>query len=480
MMKRQLGKWTTLAVILILLVNLMSPAFAAESTVDINSYRLGNELDYLIKYILNNTVDDTLTKEELITAAKNGIFEAVDQHSHYYDTEEFNELNASTSGNFGGVGAYVEFKEGFYYVTGFTDVSPAKESGLRVGDKIVVVNGKALEGLASSEALNYIRGKVGSNARIGITRGNTDRVQYYDMVRELIKSNPITVMMPDENEQLDADMAYVRITQFNANLLSNMQVTFKELKEAKIKKVIFDLRGNPGGYLDQVLEVLKMIVVNDDLLHVQYKDNAKNFRSELQVAPFEIAVLVNGDSASASEIFAGAIQDTNSGIIIGDQTYGKGSVQGIFPLTNKEGFKMTIAEYFTPDWHKVNGVGITPDIIIPQTLPMEKLLSDFPMANEQSTLKYLQKSKTIQTVKAQLAYLGYEVDPSDDLFNQELAYVLPQFQRDFRINLSYRLDPETQATLNALTTGNNAYYRYLAKNLYEDDAFARAIEELRK
>ena len=479
-MKRQLGKWTSLAVILILLVNLMSPAFAADSKVDVNAYRLGNELDYLIQYILNNTVNDDLTKEELITAAKNGIFETIDQHSHYYDTEGFKGLNASTSGNFGGVGAYVEFKEGFYYITGFTEVSPAGESGLRVGDKVVVVNGKPLEGLPSNEALNNIRGEVGSNARIGITRGNTDRVQYYDMVRELIKSNPITVVLPDENEQLDEDMAYVRITQFNANLLSNMQVTFAELKEAKIHKVIFDLRDNPGGYLDQVLEVLKLLVTNDDLLHVQYKDSAKNFRSDLKTAPFEIAVLVNGNSASASEIFAGAIQDTNSGIIIGDQTYGKGSVQGIFPLTNQEGFKMTIAEYFTPDWHKVDGVGITPDIIVPQTLPMEKLLSDFPMANEQSTIKYLQKNKVVRTIKAQLAYLGYEVDPSSDLYNQELAYVIPQFQRDFRINLTYHLDPETQATLNALTTGNQSYYRYLAKNLYEDDAFARAIEELRK
>lgn len=479
-MKRQLGKWTTLAVILILLVNLMSPAFAADSKVDVNAYRLGNELDYLINYILNNTVNEDLTKEELITAAKNGIFETIDQHSHYYDIEGFKGLNESTSGNFGGVGAYVEFKDGFYHVTGFTDVSPAKEAGLRVGDKIVVVNGKPLEGLPSSEALNNIRGEAGSNARIGITRGNSDRLQYYDMIRELIKSNPITIILPDENEQLDEDMAYVRITQFNANLLSNMQVTFAELKEANIQKVIFDLRGNPGGYLDQVLEVLKMLVVNDDLLHVQYKDSAKNFRSDLKTAPFEIAVLVNGDSASASEIFAGAIQDTNSGIIIGDKTYGKGSVQGIFPLTNQEGFKMTIAEYFTPDWHKVDGVGITPDIIVPQTLPMEKLLSDFPMANEQSTIKYLQKSKAVRTIKAQLAYLGYEVEPEDDLYDQELAYVIPQFQKDFRINVTYHLDPETQATLNALTTGNQSYYRYLAKNLYEDDAFARAIEELGK
>jgi carboxyl-terminal processing protease len=479
-MKRQLGRWTTLAVILILLVNLMSPAFAAESQIDVNAYRLGNELDYLINYILNNTVNDELTSEDLITAAKNGIFELVDEHSHYYDEEGFNGLNASTSGNFGGIGAMVEFVDGFYHVKGFVDDSPAKEAGLRVGDKFIVVNGVPLEGLPASKAISHIRGEVDSNARVGIMRGQSTRVQYYEITRKLIHNNPISLILGKNDDKLDDNMAYLRISQFNANTLLNMQSTFAQLEEEGVDKVIFDLRDNPGGYLDQVLEVLKMIVVNDDLLHVQYKDNAKNFRSDLKTAPFEIAVLVNGNSASASEIFAGAIQDTHSGIIIGDQTYGKGSVQGIFPLTNKEGFKMTIAEYFTPDWHKVNGVGITPDIIIPQTLPMETLLADFPMANEQSTLKYLQKSKTIQTVKAQLAYLGYEVDPSDDLFNQELAYVLPQFQRDFRINLSYRLDPETQATLNALTTGNNAYYRYLAKNLYEDDAFARAIEELRK
>ena len=479
-MKRQVGKWTTLAVILILLVNVMSPAFAAESQVGVNASRLGNELDYLIKYILNNTVNEDLTSEELVTAAKNGIFELVDEHSHYYDVDSFQEMNASTSGNFGGVGARVEFVDGFYYVTGFVEDSPAQEAGLRVGDKFIVVNGVPLEGLRASQAIGTIRGEVDSTARVGIARGQSDRVIYYDIIRKLIQSNPINLILGKDNDKLDDNMAYLRISQFNANTLLNMQTTFAQLEEEGIEKVIFDLRDNPGGYLDQVLEVLKLLVVNDDILHVQYKDSSKDFRSKLKTAPFEMAVLVNGNSASASEIFAGAIQDTNSGMIIGDQTYGKGSVQGIFPLTNKEGFKMTIAEYFTPDWHKVNGVGITPDIVIPQTLPMERLLADFPMANEQSTIKYLLRSKTIQTVKAQLAYLGYEVDPADDLYNQELAYVLPQFQRDFRINLSYRLDPETQATLNALTTGNKAYYQYLAKNLYEDDAFARAIEELRK
>ena len=324
-------------------------------------------MNTLIQYILNNAVKDDVTEEDLITAAKNGLFELLDEHSHYYDVEGFKELNASTSGNFGGIGAFVEFKEGFYYVTGFTDDSPAKDSGLRIGDKFVVVNGVALEGLKASDALNHIRGEVDSLARVGITRGNTDRVQYYNVTRKLIHSNPITVVLPEDNDKLDADMAYVRITRFNANLLSNMKETFALLEEEKIEKVIFDIRGNPGGYLDQVLEVLKMLVVNDDLLHVQYKDNAKNFRSDLKTPSFEVAVLVNGDSASASEIFAGAIQDTNTGIIIGEKTYGKGSVQGIFPLTNGEGFKMTVAEYFTPDWHKVDGVGITPDIIIPQT-----------------------------------------------------------------------------------------------------------------
>ncbi len=479
-MKQRIGKWTTLAVILILMVNLMSPAFAAESSIDINAYRLGNDIEYLIQYILNNTVKEDVTEEDLITAAKNGLFELIDEHSHYYDVEGFKELNASTSGNFGGIGAYVEFKEGFYYVTGFTDESPAKDAGLRIGDKFIVVNGIALEGLKASDALNHIRGEVDSMARVGITRGNTDRVQYYNITRKLIHSNPITVVLPEDNDKLDDDMAYVRITRFNANLLSNMKETFALLEEEKIEKVIFDIRGNPGGYLDQVLEVLKMLVVNDDLLHVQYKDNAKNFRSDLKTPSFEVAVLVNGDSASASEIFAGAIQDTNTGVIIGEKTYGKGSVQGIFPLTNGEGFKMTVAEYFTPDWHKVDGVGITPDIIIPQTLPMETLLSDFPMAKEQYTIKYLSKIKEVKTIKAQLAYLGYDVDPDDSVYDQELAYIIPQFQRDFRIDLSYNLDAETQATLNALTMGNQSYYRYLARNLYEDTAFDRAIEELRK
>jgi len=479
-MKRRIGKWTTLAVILILMVNLMSPAFAAGNSVDMNAYRLGNEIEYLIQYILNNTVNEDLTQEDLITAAKNGLFELVDEHSHYYDVEGFKELNASTSGNFGGIGAYVEFNEGFYYVTGFTDESPAKDAGLRIGDKFVVVNGVPLEGLKASDALNNIRGDVDSLARVGITRGNSDRVQYYEITRKLIHSNPITVVMPEDNDKLDQDMAYIRITRFNANLLSNMKETFAQLEDEKIEKVIFDLRGNPGGYLDQVLDVLRMLVTNDDLLHVQYKDSAKNFRSDLRTQPFDVVVLVNGDSASASEIFAGAIQDTNTGIIIGEKTYGKGSVQGIFPLTNQEGFKMTIAEYFTPDWHKVDGVGITPDIIIPQTLPMETLLSDFPMAKEQYTIKYLSKNKVVKTIKAQLAYLGYDVDPDDELYDQELAYVIPQFQRDFRLDVSYNLDAETQATLNALTTGNQAYYRYLARNLYEDEAFDRAIEELRK
>lgn len=342
---------------------------------------LQQELEFLgklLKFVKANYAYE-VTEEQLIEGAMKGLFFNLDDYSCYYTKEEFEELNEMVSGDFGGIGLHIIEKNSRVTVLTPIKDTPGFKAGIKPEDIIVSVDDVDIKGFTSKQAADIMRGEPGTKVKLGIVREGEQKVLYFNIVRELIKINPI------EHELLKDNIGYIKITEFNGHTLENILKTLGEFNTNKVDKVIFDVRNNPGGSLNEVVNVLRFLVPRGPIVHIKYSDGEilthESYNDELD---FKIAVLVNKGSASASEIFAGAIKDTGVGTIIGTTTFGKGTVQSILPLVNGGGIKLTIAEYLTANKNPVNKVGIEPDIIV-----------------ENKTEEDLQLKKAIQVLKEQ-------------------------------------------------------------------------------
>ncbi|MCF6464773.1 S41 family peptidase [Clostridium sp. Cult2] len=337
--------------LLLILSILLTPALStAESSYD---------LDYFL-YIKDMIQDNYFyepTEEELMEGAIKGLFQALDKNSEYYTKEEFQSLFEDVTGDFVGIGVYITEEKGSIKITNPIKGSPAHRAGLKPGDKLISVDGQDIKGKSLDEVTTLIKGKAGTSVRIGISREG--RKIYMNIRRAEIKTNPI------EYQILEDGIGYIKISQFNQNTYENLLPVLKRLDKEKISSIIVDLRGNPGGILGEVVETLNLFIPEGPIVHIKYgKDAEQTYYSTLKKPKYKLAVLVNGNSASASEIFAGAVQDTKVGTIIGVPTYGKGTVQQIIPLPLGDVMKLTIAEYLTPNRRNINGKGIQPDIIV--------------------------------------------------------------------------------------------------------------------
>lgn len=342
---------------------------------------LQQELEFLgklLKFVKANYAYE-VTEEQLIEGAMKGLFFNLDDYSCYYTNEEFKELNEAVSGDFGGIGIHITDRNGYVIVLTPIKDTPGFKAGIKPEDIIVSVDDVDIKGFTSKQAADIMRGEPGTKVKLGIVREGEQKVLYFNIVRELIKINPI------EHEILKDNIGYIKITEFNGHTLENVLKALGEFNTNKVDKVIFDVRNNPGGSLNEVVNVLRFLVPRGPIVHIKYSDGEilthESYNDELD---FKIAVLVNKGSASASEIFAGAIKDTGVGTIIGTTTFGKGTVQSILPLVNGGGIKLTIAEYLTANKNPVNKVGIEPDIIV-----------------ENKTEEDLQLKKAIQVLKEQ-------------------------------------------------------------------------------
>ncbi|SCG81800.1 carboxyl-terminal processing protease [Proteiniborus sp. DW1] len=318
---------------------------------------LGN----LLKLIKANYAYE-VTEKQLIEGAMKGLFYNLDDYSNYYTEEEFKELNETVSGDFGGIGLYVTEKNGNITVLTPIKDTPAFKAGIKPEDIMVSVDDIDIRGISLKKATDLMRGEPGTKVKIGIVRRGESKPLYFNIVRELIQLNPV------EYEILKDNIGYIKITEFNNHTLENVLIALGEFDRNKIDKVIFDVRNNPGGSLREVIDVLRFLVPRGPIVHVKYSDGQiKTYFSYNDDVNFKLAVLTNKGSASASEIFAGAIQDTGVGTIIGTTTYGKGTVQSIIPLANGGGVKLTVAEYFTAKENPVDKVGIQPDVVVENT-----------------------------------------------------------------------------------------------------------------
>ena len=321
-------------------------------------------IDRLIeeKYLYSDKIDQNALKEGMIKGYIQGLG---DPYSAYYDKKEFKELTESTEGTFYGIGAQFNTatNEGFLTVVNVYEGSPAKKAGIRAGDVLTKVDGKDVGGMSAESVVSRIKGKNGSKVKLTFTRNKKDTYTV-DVKREKIEVPTVAYRMQRDN------IGYIQITEFTGETATQFNDAFVKLEKQGMVGLVIDLRNNPGGRVDTTGKILDKLLGKGPLVKV--KD--KNGKEEVLIDSDEkhkwnkpIVVLINGYSASASELFAGAMQDYEAATIIGTKSYGKGVVQQIFSINDGTGVKLTIAEYFTPKGHVVNKKGITPDIKVEET-----------------------------------------------------------------------------------------------------------------
>lgn len=362
-------KQKLIALILIITLTLSGAVLAVPDSDPDTIETLQSIMD-IIKADYYKDVDDAA----LIRGAIDGMFNTLDPHSNYMNEEEFKELNAFTSGEFGGIGVSIEKKDNAITVVSPIEGTPAFDAGLNTGDVIVSVDGVDLKDYTLEKAVTLIKGEPGTKVKLGIKKAGTADVIYIEITRALIRIESVKKETID-----DPRIGYIRLTEFSENTYDDFSEAIKAYKNEGKKGLIIDLRNNPGGLLDSVIKICEDIIPEGPIVHIDLKgeEDDEIYYSTLKTPPFKLVVIVNGGSASASEILTGAVKDSKAGVIVGTKTYGKGTVQNIMFLTNGGGIKMTIAEYMTRNQISINGKGIEPDVAV--ELPAEEALAAVKM-----------------------------------------------------------------------------------------------------
>ena len=344
-----------LVLLLLVLTILLTPiASIAESNLASET-----DLDYFLK--VKNLIEKNYyikpSEKELMEGAIKGLFWGLDENSNYYTKEEFETLLEDISGDFVGIGVYIKEEEGSIIIESPIEGGPAQKAGVKMGDKIVSVDGKNIKGMSTPEVIDLIKGEPNTKIKLGIEREK--KPMTLEVKREVIKINPV------EYKILKDNIGYIKINQFNQHTYDNLVPALSKFYKENISNIVIDLRDNPGGLLDEVVGILELFIPEGPIVHIKYRgDIERTYYSKLKKPKYKLAVLINENSASASEIFAGAVQDTKVGTIVGVPSYGKGTVQQIVPLPNGDGMKLTIAEYLTPNKRSIHKKGIKPDIIV--------------------------------------------------------------------------------------------------------------------
>jgi len=327
----------------------------------LDELRTFTEIFAKIKSDYVEPVDD----KELLQNAVRGMLEGLDPHSTYLDGESYNDLREGTSGEFGGLGIEVGMENGFVKVISPIDDTPAQKAGIKAGDLIIKLDEMPVKGLSLNEAVDLMRGKPGEAITLTIIRENEDKPLVFTLIRDVIKVKSVRF------NTLEPGFGYLRISSFQSHTVDGLRKAIDQLKQDnnnQLKGIILDLRNNPGGILNAAVGVTDMFLnkglivytegrIRDSKLKFNAKPNAK-------LPDVPLIVLVNAGSASASEIVAGALQDHGRGIIMGEKTFGKGSVQTVLPMNNNAALKLTTARYYTPNGRSIQASGVIPDITI--------------------------------------------------------------------------------------------------------------------
>ena len=306
---------------------------------------------------------DEVDQSKSMDAAINGLLQSLDPYSAYMTPESFDSMQTETSGKFGGLGIEVGMESGVVKVISPIDNSPASKAGLKAGDYIVKINKTQVQGKSLTEAVDLMRGPIGSSIEITIRRRGIKKALIFNITREIIQIQSV------KSELINNNVGYIRLTSFNENSSKQIKNKVKQLKKNKdLIGYVLDLRNNPGGLLSQAIKISDFFLENGEIVSTKSRtvsENRKWFANKGDITDGKtLIVLINYGSASASEIVAGALKDHKRAIIIGENSYGKGSVQSIIPLKNKGAIRLTIAKYYLPSGKSISEVGVTPDIEI--------------------------------------------------------------------------------------------------------------------
>ena len=312
---------------------------------------------------INEEYVDEVDQSKSMDAAINGLLQSLDPYSAYMTPESLLSMQTETSGKFGGLGIEVGMEAGVVKVISPIDNTPASKAGLKAGDYIVKINGVQVQGKSLMDAVDLMRGPVGSSIKITIRRRGIKKALIFNINREIIQVQSV------KSELIDDSIGYLRLTSFNENSSKQIKQKVRELNKNKnLKGYILDLRNNPGGLLSQAIKISDFFLENGEIVSTKSRktsENRKWFANKGDITNGKtLIVLINYGSASASEIVAGALKDHKRAIILGENSYGKGSVQSIIPLKNRGAIRLTLAKYYHPPGKSISEVGVTPDIEI--------------------------------------------------------------------------------------------------------------------
>ena len=367
---------------------------AENTTIPLDDLRAFTEVFAKIKSDYVESVDD----KKLLEHAISGMLSNLDPHSSYLDTEAYKELQVGTSGEFGGLGIEVTMENGFVKVMSPIDDTPAQKAGIKTGDLIVRLDSTPVKGLALKDAVDLMRGKPGTDIVLTVIREGEEKPLKFTLTRAVIKVKSV------KSRTLEKGFGYVRISQFQSHTPENMLQAVSDLKKengGQLKGMVLDMRNNPGGVLSAAVSVADDFLESGLIVYTEgrVKDSEMKFKATpsdiLNGAP--IVVLINAGSASASEIVAGALQDQHRAIIMGEKSFGKGSVQTIVPIGNGSALKLTTARYYTPSGRSIQAEGITPDIVLTNVKVAAAESSEFEPLKEANLTRHLQNGPKTDT-----------------------------------------------------------------------------------
>ena len=330
----------------------------------------------VLENIKKDYVDD-VNQAEIMDSAINGVLQSLDPYSAYMSPELFKEMQTDTSGEFGGLGIEIGMEAGVVKVISPIDDTPAERAGIKAGDYIVKIGKEQVQGKSLMEAVKLMRGPVGTSINLTIRRKNVKKPLEFTVTRKIIEVQSVSSKIISEEKNI----GYIRLKSFNENSDNQFLKSVKKFeKNSKIKGYVIDLRNNPGGLLTQAINITDFFLDDGEIVSTKGRkisETRKFFaRKGDEIKGKPIVVLINNGSASASEIFAGALKDHKRAIILGENSYGKGSVQSIIPLRNGGGMRLTISKYYLPSGKSISEVGVTPDILV------EEVGNDFKINSE--------------------------------------------------------------------------------------------------
>ncbi len=356
-----------IALLVILLGSCWTSAFAEENKQERDIYKDLETFANVLTLIQQYYVDD-IDSHKVVNGAINGMLSSLDPHSAYMTPEDFKELEEETSGSFTGVGIEISIRDGVLSAVAPIEGTPADKQGVKSGDQIIRINGELTKTMTLMEAVKKLRGAKGTSVTITIHRDGWKDTKDLTLVREAIPLVSVKSM------ELEPGFSYIRVSNFQATTTKDVKSALKSLrKKNPTQGLVLDLRNNPGGLLDQAVKIADLFLDQGIIVSTKGRHNQEQMVFEAHQdddqSNFPMVVLVNGGSASGSEIVAGALQDHKRAIILGTTTFGKGSVQTILPLPDGAGIRLTTAKYYTPSGDSIQATGIKPDMVVPLTSP---------------------------------------------------------------------------------------------------------------